>query len=213
MYKTLLFDLDGTITDSAPGITNSVSYALSKVGIHVSDKNELRHFVGPPLIDEFRKSYGFSEDEARQLVAFYREYYTVKGIFENNVYRGIPELLGALQKSGRKIILATSKPEVYAKKILEHFGLAKYFDFIAGASLDETRTKKDEVISYALDKTGTEDIKTTVMIGDREHDVLGAGKFGMDSIGVLYGYGDLAELSAAGATHIAETAEDILRFI
>lgn len=213
MYKTLLFDLDGTITDSAPGITNSVSYALSKVGIQVSDKNELRHFVGPPLIDEFRKSYGFSEDEARQLVAFYREYYTVKGIFENNVYRGIPELLGTLQESGRKIILATSKPEVYAKKILEHFGLAKYFDFIAGASLDETRTKKDEVISYALDKTGTEDIKTTVMIGDREHDVLGAGKFGMDSIGVLYGYGDLAELSAAGATHIAETAEDILRFI
>ena len=212
-YTSILFDLDGTITDSAPGITNSVAYALGKVGIEVKNKNELRHFVGPPLITEFMKSYGFSEEDAKQMVSFYREYYTVKGIFEHNVYEGIPELLKTLSGLGKKIILATSKPEVFAKKILEHFGLADYFDCIAGASLDETRTRKDEVISYALEMTGISDISRTVMIGDREHDVIGAGKFGMDSIGVLYGYGDLTELTEAGATHIADSVKDILKFI
>lgn len=173
MYEVILFDLDGTLTDPGVGITNSVAYALKKYGIEVTDKTELYKFIGPPLQESFETYYGFSEEKARTAVEYYREYYRDKGIFENLVYEGIEKLLKTIYDSGKKIIVATSKPEIFANKILEHFHLAKYFTYIAGASMDGTRTKKDEVISYALKTCYISDFSKVVMIGDREHDVIG----------------------------------------
>lgn len=213
MYKYLFFDLDGTLTDPAEGITNSVVHALNKWGIEVSDKCELYCFIGPPLSASFKKYYGFSDDEALKCVEYYREYFRDRGIFENRVYGGIPQLLEKLKADGRILVLATSKPEVFAKRILERFDLAKYFDFVAGATLDESRNKKGDVIRYALGLAGVEDLSEVIMIGDREQDVLGAKENHIDSLGVLYGYGDREEHMAAGADHIAEKVEDILIFV
>jgi len=164
MYSTLLFDLDGTLTDSAPGILNSVSYALNKFGIEEQDKDSLRHFIGPPLITEFKRSFGVSDEDAKKLVSFYREYFSTKGIFENDVYVGIPELLERLTNEGKQLIVATSKPEEFAIKILEHFGIAKYFTVIAGATMNESRTSKEDVIKYALEKGKVSDLASVVMI-------------------------------------------------
>ena len=213
MYQTILFDLDGTLTDSGPGIMNSVAYALDKYGVHVQDKSELRRFVGPPLVEEFIKYCGVTQTEAEKLLGYYREYFVDRGMFENEVYGGVEELLARLCADGKQVIVATSKPEPFAIKILEHFGIAKYFSFIAGATLDEKRTSKDEVIRYALDACGVNDLSSVVMVGDREYDVTGAKAIGTDSVGVLYGYGSRAELESAGATFIAEKVEDIYKFI
>lgn len=209
MYDVILFDLDGTLTDSGLGITNSVAYSLKKFGIEIDDRTELYKFIGPPLRESFEKYYGFSPEEARKAVEYYREYYTDKGLFENTVYEGIEELLKEIRDSGKRAIVATSKPEVFAKRILEHFGLAKYFAYIVGANLDETRTKKDEVIAHVLESCEIPDRSKVLMVGDREHDILGAKKMGLDSLGVLFGYGDYEELKRAGATYIAETVRDI----
>ena len=213
MYNDILFDLDGTLTDSGRGITNSVAYALDKYGISYKSKKELECFIGPPLALTFSSKFSLSKEEGEHLVSLYREYYSVKGIYQNDIYEGIPALLEALKKKGKRLILATSKPEFYAKKILEHFKLARYFDDICGATMTEERTKKDEVISYALDRNGITELGSAVMIGDREYDILGARAIGINSIGVLFGYGSLEELKNAGATHIAEKVEDILKFI
>ena len=213
MYDYLLFDLDGTLTDPAEGITNSVTHALKKWNIEVSDKKELYCFIGPPLSASFKKYYGFSEEDALKCVEYYRDYFRDKGIFENKVYVGIPELLKKLKGSGKTLVLATSKPEKFAKVILDHFDLAKYFDFVAGASMDESRNKKEDVIRYALSLAEISDVSKAVMIGDREQDILGAKINGLESIGVLYGYGDIAEHTAAGATYIAEKVDDIFRFV
>ena len=212
-YDYLLFDLDGTLTDPGEGITNSVAYALRKQGIEVTDKKELYCFIGPPLSESFSRFFGFSMEESLRCVEYYREYYRDKGIFENLLYDGIPELLATLKSRGKKIILATSKPELFAKQILDHFGLTEYFDHICGASMDESRNKKAAVIEYALETAKLDDLARAVMIGDREHDINGAGLNGLDSIGVLFGYGDRPELEAAGATYIAESVEDIKKFI
>lgn len=209
MYETILLDLDGTLTDPGTGITNSILYSLNKFGIEVQDKTELYKFIGPPLQESFEQYYGFSKEQAKVAVEYYREYYKEQGIFENIVYKGIDTLLKAMCDAQKKVILATSKPEVFAKKILEHFRLTRYFTYIAGANMDGTRTKKDEVIAYALEKGKITDYATAVMVGDRKYDVLGANKIGIDSIGVLFGYGDYDELKGAGATYIAECVEDI----
>ena len=213
MYKTLLFDLDGTLTDSSRGITNSVAYALEKYGLPYKNKKELECFIGPPLVKMFMSKFGLGEAEGLELLALYREYYSVKGIYENDVYGGIPLLLEKLSESGKNLIVATSKPEHFAVKILEYFDLAKYFSVIAGATMDETRTAKSDVIRYALDTANITDISEVIMVGDREYDVLGAKELGIDSVGVLYGYGSREELESAGAPHIASTVEDILKFI
>ena len=213
MYDYLLFDLDGTLTDPAEGITNSVIHALKKWGIEVGDRSELYCFIGPPLSASFKKYYGFSEEDALKCVEYYREYFRDKGIFENKVYVGIPELLEKLKKSGKILILATSKPELFAKQILDHFDLAKYFDFVAGASMDESRNKKADVIRYALETANVTDRSKALMIGDREQDITGAKLNSLDSLGVLYGYGDYEEHLSAGATYIAETVEDVLSFV
>ncbi len=212
MYNTVLFDLDGTLTNPGRGITNSVAYALNKFGIETEDKKELYKFIGPPLLDSFMKYYGFSEEEAETAIAYYREYFRDTGIFENEVYDGIPELLEEIRNSGRKIILATSKPEEFAKRILVHFGLDKYFDFAAGATMDSSRNKKGDVIAYALKESGCSS-ENAVMVGDRLHDILGAKENGLDSIGVLFGYGSREELENAGADYIAGTVKDIIKFI
>lgn len=212
MYNTILFDLDGTLTDPAVGITNSVAYALERYGIKVEDRKSLYSFIGPPLNDSFVKYYAFTPEKAMEAIMVYREYFRDKGIFENEVYEGIPELLEKIKKSGRKIVLATSKPEEFAVRILEHFDLAKYFDVVAGASMDEKRNKKGDVIKYAMEKGGfsTDD---AVMIGDREHDIYGARENGIPSIGVLFGYGDREELEKAGADMIADRVADIYELL
>ena len=212
-YKTVLFDLDGTVTDPGLGITNSIMYALHKFGIEVEDRTSLYPFIGPPLKESYRKYYGFDEVKQEQGVIWYREYYKDKGIYENVLYDGMDRLLKQIKDSGRQVILATSKPEEFARRILEYFGIAGYFDFVAGAAMDDSRTKKTEVIAYALTSCGITDVSTAVMAGDREYDVLGAKAFGLDSIGVLYGYGDRQELENAGATYIAERAEDIFALL
>lgn len=213
MYQYILFDLDGTLTDPGVGITNSVAYALKKFNINVKNKTELYKFVGPPLLDSFVKYYAFSEEHGKIAVEYYREYFKAKGIFENEVYDGIEDMLTLLKSKGKKVILATSKPESFAKNILKHFHLDKYFDFVAGATMDETRNKKGDVIKYALESCRINDLSTVIMIGDREHDIIGAKECGIDSIGVLFGYGSYDELHDAGATYIAETVKDILKFI
>ena len=212
-YEVIFFDLDGTLTDPGDGITNSVAHALKKYGIEVTDRTELYKFIGPPLHESFEKFYGFSREEAMKAVEYYREYYKVKGIYENSVYEGIETLLKKLKESEKKIVLATSKPEIFAKEILRHFAIDKYFDFIAGSNLDGTRTVKAEVIEYALSNCSVTDKNTVVMIGDREHDIIGAKKNGIDSIGVLFGYGSREELENAVATYIAETVNDIEKLI
>jgi phosphoglycolate phosphatase len=212
LIKYLLFDLDGTITDSADGITASVSYALEHMGIS-EEKSNLYRFVGPPLVDSFREFYGFGEKEAQEGVRLYREYYAAKGIFENKVYPGIPHLLKKCREQGKKVILATSKPEVYAKQILEHFKLAEYFDDIQGSSMDGSKIQKEDVIQSALLDNGITDMQEVLMIGDRKHDVIGSGKFGISCVGVLYGYGSREELEMCGAKWITDTVEDLEAFL
>ena len=213
MYNTIFFDLDGTLTESGVGITNAVDYALKKFGIENADPAILYKFIGPPLIQSFAKYYGFTEEQGWQAVLYYREYYTEKGMFENRVYEGVEELLKKLRESGRKLVVATAKPEVQARIVLEHFGIAKYFDLIAGAALDETRTKKTEVIAYALEKCGITDVSQVLMIGDREDDMKGAKQNGMTCVGVLYGYGSEEELRGAVAYYIAEKVAEIIKFL
>lgn len=212
MFNTVLFDLDGTLTDPAEGITNSVAYALGRYGITVEDKRSFNCFIGPPLNDSFMKYYGFTAEKAMEAIWVYREYFRDRGIFENEVYEGVNELLGKIRASDRKIVLATSKPEEFAVRILEHFDLMKYFDVVAGASMDEKRNKKGDVIKYAMEKGGFSS-ENAVMIGDREHDIYGAKENGLPSIGVLYGYGDREELEKAGADFIAETVADIYELL
>lgn len=213
MYKTVLFDLDGTLTDPGIGITNSVMYALDKFGIKVEDRTSLYKFIGPPLKESYAKYYHFSDEEVNRAVVYYREYFSEKGIFENILYDGIAEVLDRIKSSGRKIILATSKPDKFAIQILEHFGIDQYFDFVAAATMDETRTGKAEVISYAIESCNITDLRSTVMVGDRENDILGAKAFGIDSIGVLYGYGSREELQSAGAAYLADSVADIINFL
>ncbi len=210
MYKNILFDLDGTLTDPGVGITNSAAYALAKYGIKIIDRSELYKFIGPPLKNSFMEYFGFSEAESLQAVEYYREYFRDKGIFENKVYEGIPEMLQALKNAGKTIILATSKPEAFAQKILEHFDLLKYFDFVAGATMDGVRSKKADVIRYAIEKSQISDLAETIMVGDREHDIIGANENGISSIGVLFGYGSMEELEKAGAMYIVGAPLEIL---
>ena len=205
--QTFLFDLDGTLTDPKKGITKSVQYSLRAFGIHVEEPDELVCFIGPPLKDSYRDFYQFSDQEAGLAVDKYREYFSQQGIFENTLYPGIKPMLERLMLSKAQLVVATSKPTVYANQILEHFGLDRYFDFVAGSELDGSRSKKSQVIQHAIDNAKITDIRQAIMIGDREHDIIGAKAHGMDAVGVLYGYGSRAELQGANADYIAETVE------
>lgn len=211
--KYVLFDLDGTLTDSQEGIMNSIEYALDSFGIQVEDRAALRPWLGPPLVDSLMKYHGFDREQALKGVEKYREYFDIKGIFENRVYDGMEALLSGLQAEGYILMTATSKPEVAAKRITDHFGLTKYFTFVGGASLDDSRVHKGDVIRYVLETNQIQDRSAVMMVGDRENDIMGAKQNGLESIGVLYGYGSWDELEAAGADHIAKTVEDIARYL
>ena len=213
MFDYVFFDLDGTLTDPALGITNSFIHALKFYGIPIPSYEELCKLIGPPLPYSFETTFGFPHDKAMEAVAKYREYFSTKGLFENKVYDGIPELLQALKEKGKHLVVATSKPEEYSIKIIEHFNLAKYFDFVCGSNMDESRSKKDEVIAYAMERCGLgEGDKTRIiMIGDRFHDIEGAKKNNLKSCGVLFGYGSREELQNAGADYIAEKVEDLTK--
>ena len=213
MFQYILFDLDGTLTDPKIGITNSVMYSLEKFGIKVNDRKELFCFIGPPLIDSFMDFYGFSKEDALQAIVYYREFFGVTGIYQNDVYDGIENVLATLKNQGKKLILATSKPEKYANIILEHFGLAKYFDCVVGATFDGSLNYKSDIVAVALKRGGVDDISKAVMIGDRHHDVDGGKANSLATIGVLYGYGSLEEFNECGADFVAETPADILRII
>jgi phosphoglycolate phosphatase len=209
IMKYILLDLDGTITDPKIGITKSVQYALKSKGIHIEDLDSLCRHIGPPLKTSFMEFYGFSEREAEELVEKYREYFKDTGIYENEVFEGMDELLKKLRAAGKKLITATSKPEVFAKRILEYFHLDQYFDDICGATLDSSRISKEDVIRYALEKNGIWDLSEVIMVGDREHDIIGARKVGIASLGVLFGYGSRQELEQAGATRLALTVAEV----
>lgn len=213
-YDVILFDLDGTLTDSGPGIMNAAAYAMEHYGLR-ADKETLRRFVGPPLLDSFRDFCGFDRAKCEEAILVFREYYAPKGIFENSVYPGVPEMLETLLGAGKRLAVATSKLDSAARLVLEHFDLAKYFELASGSLADNTRTTKAEVVAWALETLGVTDRSRALMVGDREHDVLGARENGLDCLGVLYGYGDAAELSGAGAIALAatprETAEAILK--
>lgn len=207
--KYILFDLDGTVTDPMIGITKSVRYALNKFGIEVEDLNTLCKFIGPPLKDSFMNFYNFTEEDALKAIAYYREYFSTNGLYENTVYENFEDMLIALKNDGKSLIIATSKPTVFAEKILEHFNLKKYFDFISGSNLDNTRTKKTDVISYALEQQMINNMSEIIMIGDREHDIIGAKALNIESIGVLHGYGSYEELSSSGADYIVTDVSEL----
>ncbi len=209
-YTTILFDLDGTLTDSGTGIMHAFEYAIHEMGDEVPDKLLLTKFVGPPLEDSFRHTLGYSEEDTKKAIAHYREYYFGNGgVFENEVYTGVEEVLAKLKKSGKQLAVATSKNERGTKLVLEHFGLNKYFDVVA-ASNDGDRKTKADVIRYALSQCHSNN-RDVIMVGDRNHDIKGANEVGIDSVGVLWGYGDRKELETAGATFIIEKPEDILK--
>ena len=206
----VLFDLDGTLTDPGMGITNSVAHALAHFGITVTDRTQLYRFIGPPLMDSFMEYYGFTEEQAQEAVKVYREYFADRGWAENTVYEGIETLLAELTAAGKTLLVATSKPQVFAERILHHFGLARYFAHICGVALQAPRGySKADVIREALVKAGVTDDSTAVMVGDRHHDIDGAKAVGLSSVGVLYGYGDREEHEKAGANAIVESVAEL----
>ncbi|MGE5628938.1 MAG: HAD family hydrolase [Solirubrobacterales bacterium] len=212
-YKYILFDLDGTITEPKEGITKSMQYALRKYNINIEDLDSLVKFIGPPLMDSFQEHYGFSEEKAKEAVEFYREYYREKGMFENLLYPGISEMLKNLKNIGCTIILATSKPTVFAEQILGHFNIRAYFDYVVGSNLDGTRGKKGDIIKYIIDMCSIKNLNEVIMVGDRKYDIIGAQENNIDSIGVTFGYGSIEELKEAKPTYISDSAENICNLI
>ena len=212
MDETILFDLDGTLTDPKEGITKSVQYALRSFGIDEPNLDKLEIFIGPPLKEMFMEYAHLTDEQGVQAVAKYRERFGPIGILENRVYAGIPELLADLKAAGYKIGLATSKPEIYARQILDRFELMQYFDEVTGSELSGERTKKADVVAEALRRMNITAQQAT-MVGDRKHDVEGAHVCGVKCIGVLFGYGDRAEMEEAGADWICETVEDIRKIL
>ena len=205
---TIFFDLDGTLTDPKPGITRSIRYALQKLDHPViPPEDELTWCIGPPLRSSFVKMLG--EDSADRAVTLYRERFSDIGLYENRVYDGVAEVLETLKNSGHRLFVATSKAHIYADRIIDHFGLRTYFGHVFGAELDGTRSDKSHLLEYALKQTATDPSKA-LMIGDRSHDMVGAGKNGIKGIGVLYGYGSREELTGAGARHLCATPAEIL---
>ncbi len=216
MKKYLLFDLDGTLTDPKVGITTCVQYALKEFGIDEPDLDKLEPFIGPPLKESFREFYQMSEEQAEAAVEKYRERFREVGLFENEVYAGIPKMLHTLQAKGMVLAVASSKPTVFVERILEHFRLDKYFKVVVGSELDGSRVNKDEVVQEALKRLSQDQplqLEQVYMIGDRKFDVEGARAFGIESVGVAYGYGSIEELKAAKADYIVRSVEELQSFL
>ena len=213
MYKAILFDLDGTLTESGEGITKSVQYALEKLGKPEEDLDALKVFVGPPLMEQFMKYADLDEETARRAVEIYRERYSTIGIFENRPYPGVAHMLEELKKKGYVLAVASSKPEYFVKKILAHFELEEYFEEAVGSEMNGSRTNKTEVIEETLRRLHLENHRDQVlMVGDKEHDILGARKAGVECLAVSYGYGTMEELTEAKPLQIADSAEEVLEF-
>ena len=212
MIRNILFDLDGTIIDSKEGILNSVCYALEKMGREIPEKKDLMCFIGPPLSYSFATFCGMNEEDTKKAVALYRENYAPRGVFEFSVYPGVENMLKKLSSGGRRLYLATSKPEVFAKQILEKAGLDGYFTAICGSIIPSGRDKKEEVIGYLLENEALA-LDETVMVGDRSYDIEGAHAMGLVAIGVSYGYGTVKELNRANAEAIATSPKDLTAII
>lgn len=204
MRHIALFDLDGTLTDPAEGIINAVQYTLARYGIHGTPREELLYFIGPPLAESFADLLGCDAAEAQQAVAIYREYFSDRGIFENTLLPGAPEMVRAVRTAGYETAIASSKPEVFVRRIADHFGITDLFDCITGSRMDGSLVKKNDVIAETLRRMAASSEDDIIMVGDREHDVCGAHLCGYPAVGVLCGYGDRAELEAAGAEYIAD---------
>lgn len=215
MSKLILFDLDGTLTESAPGITACVAYAFRELGYPAAESEQLRTFVGPPLHQQFKDFLGVDDQAAAKLVETFRVRYEDKGWAENRVYPGIPQVLQELRDAGHTLGVATSKPEFLAGKIVEHFGLAPYFDYLVGATPDDkTLVNKPDIINVLLEQAGrSEDRSDVWMVGDRSYDIEGAKKCGIGGVGVLYGYGSREELEGAGADRLADTVRDLTEIL
>ncbi len=219
MFDYCLFDLDGTLTDPREGITKSVQYALQAFGIEEPDLKKLEPFIGPPLKDSFMEFYGFTGEEAERAIAVYRERFAPVGIFENQVYPGIPQMLERLYRRGTRLAVASSKPIGFVKQILAHFDIEKYFDVVVGSELDGTRGTKEEVVEEALGRLGiltmtvTERHVRCAMTGDRKFDIQGARACGLTSVGVRFGFAEEGELEEAGAEYIAETVAGLAEFL
>lgn len=220
-YRYLLFDLDGTLTDPKEGITTSVQYALKAFGIEETDLDRLTSFIGPPLRDSFMNFYGFSEGQAEEAVAKYREWFVPKGIFQNAVYEGIARILKELKKNGKVLAVASSKPQIFVEKILEHFEIREYFSVVVGSWLDGARSSKEEVVEEALRQLKEagkhEQLEVeahhTVMIGDRKYDIEGGKEHGLVTVGVSFGYAEEGELEEAGADYVVNTVEELGRLL
>ncbi|MCI8978381.1 MAG: HAD hydrolase-like protein [Lachnospiraceae bacterium] len=219
MFDYCLFDLDGTLTDPREGITKSVQYALQAFGIEEPDLKKLEPFIGPPLKDSFMEFYGFTGEEAERAIAVYRERFAPVGIFENQVYPGIPQMLERLYRRGTRLAVASSKPIGFVKQILAHFDIEKYFDVVVGSELDGTRGTKEEVVEEALGRLGiltmpvTERHVRCAMTGDRKFDIQGARVCGLTGVGVRFGFAEEGELEEAGAEYIAETVAGLAEFL
>lgn len=212
-YKYILFDLDGTIIDSSLGVTNSVMHSLKKLGEPVPQREKLLKFIGPPLFTSYTQYCGFSEEKANLAIEYYREHFEKKDLFNNVLYSGIEDVLSCIHDSEKTLIVATSKPEVFAKQILDRFGISKYFDFIVGATFDGKRNHKDQVLNHILDNCNIDDKSNCVLVGDTRFDAIGAKTVGIDCIGVAYGFGTRDELLENGVITIADNMEDLKKIL
>lgn len=208
-YKIILFDLDGTLSDPKVGIVKSVQYALKKMNLVAPNINELECFIGPPLQASFAQRFNLDEEDTNRAIRFYRERFKKKGMFENELYSNIPMLLMSLRELDIILVVATSKPTVFSEQILKYFKIEHYFDLVVGSNLDGTRTSKTEIIQYILNHYSEYKLEDFIMIGDREHDIIGANNSGIDSIGVTYGYGSLDELNYANPSLIVKSVEQL----
>lgn len=215
MFKYILFDLDGTLTDPKLGITSSVQYALRALGIEEPSLDRLEPFIGPPLADSFREFYGLEGERLATAIDKYRERFATQGIFENEIYPGIPQMLADLKAKGKKLAIASSKPTLFVEQILEHFEIGKYFDHVVGSNMDGTRGTKEEVVEETLrqmltvEMTPAQKRDAVAMVGDRKFDIEGARAHGITSVGVLFGYAPEGELEEAGADYIVNSVRSL----
>ena len=212
-FDTLLFDLDGTLTDSAPGVMNSFHHALSSIGMEPESHNELRRVVGPPLKYSFTVTYGVPVERFQEVMGHYLDYYLPKGMFENSVYPGVEDMLSSLKKSGFRLVVASSKWQYGVDQVMGHFGLSKYFDFMGGSEEKIGRIEKSDVIRYILETLNITDLSRVLMVGDRKYDVEGARECGIATAGVLWGYGTREELEKAGAVATLDTPAELTKYL
>ena len=211
-YNTVAFDLDGTLTNPDRGLLSAFEYAFKKLGVKYESRSSLKRYIGPPLYDEWQRDFGWTFDEASYAIDIFREYYNVYGWWDNEVYPDVEMMLSALRSQGKKLVVATSKPEETAKRVLRFFGLDKYFDYIAGASMNGSADLKWQILTRALDAVGA-DKSTSILVGDRKYDAEGAKICGIDSLGVLWGHGSRDELARAGFEYVAQAPADVLNIL